>query len=140
MCIRLSPRDVGGSTGLLAGCGFAVHILKAYLDFDPTQWRATIRTYVDDVTLSYVGTSARDVARALGKELPLLKRRLPSRCMLSNDAKEQLYSPTVGVLHLWKRTQRADAGTLSKRAKDLGDGTKRGSMLPAILVKRDCVT
>ena len=40
--------------------------------------------------------------------------------MVSNDAKEQLYSPTVSVLQLWKRTQRTYAGTLSKKAKDLG--------------------
>ena len=97
-----------------------MHILKAYLDCDPSRWCATIRTCVDDITLSYVGASARDVARVLAKELPLLKRSLLSRCMASNAAKEQLYSPTVGVLQLWKRTQRTYAGTLSKKAKDLG--------------------
>ena len=104
----------GGPAGLIAGCGFAVHILKAYLDFDPSQWRATIRTYVDDIALSYVGTSAQDVARVLAKELPLLKTSLISRHMVSNDAKEQLYSPTAGILNLWKHTNRSYAGTVSQ--------------------------
>ena len=82
-----------GASGLTAGCGFAAHILKAFLDFVPTLWRATIRTYVDDVTLSYVGKSARDVVRVLAKELPQLKASVPNRCMITNDATEQLYSP-----------------------------------------------
>ena len=72
------------------------------------------------LSLSYVGTSTRDVVRVLAKELPLLKRSLLSRSIVSNDATEQRYSPTVGALQLWKRTQRSYAGTLAKKAKDLG--------------------
>ena len=83
-------RTCGGPTGLLAGCGFAVHILKAYLALDVSHWRATIRTYVDDIALSYEGASARDVVRVLAKELPSLKGSLLSRCMVTHDAKEQL--------------------------------------------------
>ena len=70
-----------------------MYILKAYLELDVSQRRATIRTYVDDITLSYAGVSARDVVRVLAKELPSLKGSLLSRCMVTNDATEQLYSP-----------------------------------------------
>ena len=63
-------KECGGPAGLLAGRGFAVHMLKANLEIGVARWRATIRTYVDDITLSYVGASARDDVRALAKELP----------------------------------------------------------------------
>jgi hypothetical protein len=83
----------GGNSGLIAGCGFAVHILAAFLRIGHTKWRANIRTYVDDITLSCTGPSPHSVVRTLGEELPRLKDYLISKHMVTNTTKEQLYSP-----------------------------------------------
>ena len=54
----------GGNSGLIAGCGFAVHILRAFLQMDASKWSCQIRTYVDDITIStcllYTSPSPRD--------------------------------------------------------------------------------
>ena len=63
----------GGNTGLIAGCGFAVHILKAYLNVGDTGWKAQVRTYVDDITLSVVANTHSEVVRILGHDLPKIK-------------------------------------------------------------------
>ena len=45
-----------GMCGLIAGCGFAVHMLKAhFLDLEANMLHSVIRIYVDDVTLTTTG-------------------------------------------------------------------------------------
>ena len=59
------------------------------------------------------------MARALGFAWPALKSYLISKGMVPNDAKEQFYSPTLDVIHLWHRAHPPYLGKKSKQAKDL---------------------
>ena len=59
----------GGNTGLVAGCGFAVHILKAFLHIPPLGYGIRVRVYVDDITVSVVAPSAWGVVPAQLNEL-----------------------------------------------------------------------
>ena len=62
---------VEGFSGLIAGCGFAVFFLKAYLiDLDGYVLYCTIRIYVDDITLTAKGRSANAVVRKFSRDLP----------------------------------------------------------------------
>ena len=56
---HVESNPCGGNSGLIAGCGFAVHILKAFLQMDASKWSCQIRTYVDDCLL-YTSPSPRD--------------------------------------------------------------------------------
>ena len=58
--------------------------------------------------------------------------------MVTNDAKEQLYSPTIGALRLSKRTQLSYRGTLSKHAKDLGISQRGVNVASRIRKARLC--
>ena len=79
--------------------------------------------------LPYAGTAAREVVRVLARELPQRKASLLEWCMLTNDAKEQLYSPTSGVLKLWHSTHRSYVGAVATRAKDLGSCSERAQRI-----------
>ena len=83
----------GGHTGLIAGCGFAVRILKSYLNVGDVGWKAQIRTYVDDITLSTVANTPKEVVRILGRSLPKVKAILAERQLVTSDAKRAALLP-----------------------------------------------
>ena len=85
---------------------------------------AQVRIYVDDIALTAASKQPWGVVRALGFALPALKTYLMSRGMVLNDSKEQFYSPTLDVIHLWHRTHPAYLGKQSKQAKDLGSSQR----------------
>ena len=68
----ISPH-CGGNTGLLAGCGLVVHILRAFLQPPRFDLSTNVRIYVDDVTLATTAKTAWGVVRALGFALLALK-------------------------------------------------------------------
>ena len=90
------------------------------MSFDQLVWRATLRVYVDDIVLTCSSSSAREVVRLLGRELPTLKDLMVNKGLVSSTAKEQFYSPSKPVLDLWKRTHRSYSGRCTQQAKDLG--------------------
>jgi hypothetical protein len=89
----------GGNTGLIAGCGYAVHLLRAYLALCNPQG-TSIRIYVDDITLSAVAPTAREVVRRLGRGVPQVKRQLAEKAMITGDSKEQFFSHPGCAQHL----------------------------------------
>ena len=110
-----------GHCGLIAGCGFAVFFLKAYfLDLDGAVLYCTIRIYVDDITMTAKGHSPSAVVRKLSRDMPKAKRALEQKDQRSNERKEQLYSPNVQVLKLWKACHPSYSGDITHQAKDLG--------------------
>ena len=110
----------GGRTGLVAGCGFAVHFLRAFLPVPDLPREVTVRAYVDDFAVTAQAPSAWGVVSLLGSALPVLRTYMLSKGMATSNPKEQFYSPTTDVLDLWKRVHPRYAGALSKHTKDLG--------------------
>ena len=110
----------GGNTGLVAGCGFAFHILRASLQPLPLGHGVTVRVYVDGITVSVVAPTAWGVVRALGFGLPKLRDALSRQGVVLSQPKEQFFSPTIDVLSLWNRVHPTYAGHKDKTAKDLG--------------------
>ena len=66
----MPSRKRGENTGLLVGCGFAAHILRAFLKPPDLGHGTATRVYVDDSTISVVADTAWGVAKALGYGLP----------------------------------------------------------------------
>ena len=97
-----------------------MHILRSFLTIPASACALPTRVYVDDITITATGTTAREVVRKLAKELPQLKAHLHNKLIVTNDAKEQFYSPTREVIKLWTSTQRRYKGTVVTCAKDLG--------------------
>ena len=77
------PEPCGGNTGSLAGCGFAVHFLRAFLSFEAQVWGASIRMYVDDIALSFAARLPRLAVGTLGLELSRLKQLMAAKEVLS---------------------------------------------------------
>jgi len=109
----------GGNTGLIAGCGFAVHLLLSFLR-DLGSAQVTTRIYVDDIALEVSAATPRAAVRILGNALPHVKVALTKRGMVSSDAKEQFFSPDKAVLRLWAVCHPRYQGKLGPCAKDLG--------------------
>ena len=93
-----------GYCGLIAGCGFAVHTLEAHFDDLAAKLQyATIRIYVDDITLTVRAMRPDQVVRNMSVELPICQAGLLARHQVSNQAKEQAYSSSSAVLKLWNK-------------------------------------
>ena len=60
----------------------------------------SIRIYVDDITLSAVAPTAREVVRRLGRGVPQVKRQLAEKAMITGDSKEQFFSHPGCAQHL----------------------------------------
>ena len=113
--------DISGNSGLVAGCGFAVFFLKAYLmDIDGYVLYCTIRIYVDDITMTVIAANPNAVVRKVSRDLPKIKILLNEKHQDSNDKKEQFYSPNGQVLKLWKQCHPEYRGKITDTAKDLG--------------------
>ena len=111
----------GGHTGLVAGCAFAVHILRSYLaDLDLTLVYATVRKHVDDITVTIKATCASEAARRLARALPILSDIMANKRMVSNIGKEHIYSDSTDVLNWWRKCNPNYKGTVTNQAKDLG--------------------
>ena len=62
----------GGNTGIVAGCGFAVHILRSFLHPPDLKYGTNVRIYVDDIALAACAKTPWGVVRAIGFALPSL--------------------------------------------------------------------
>ena len=85
----------GGNAGLIAGCGFAVRLLKSFLRGLGSA-HVTTRIYVDDIALEVTAATPREAARVLGNAVPHVKSALAKKGMVPSEAKAQFYSPDRG--------------------------------------------
>ena len=113
-----------------------MHFLRAFLSFNSHVWRSTIRIYVDDTTMSFAAGSPRAVVSTLGTELVRLKSLMETKQVISNESKEQFYSPSQAVLRIWRDTHRSYTGQVTKRAKDLGAMQRGFNVSSSLRAKR----
>ena len=110
-----------GHCGLVAGCGFAVHILKTHFeDLSARMKYAIIRIYVDDITLTVRALGPEQAVRKMSIDLPICQAALKDKNQESNQGKEQAYSSNSAVLKLWKAMHPAYPGKITMQAGDLG--------------------
>ena len=80
-----------GTNGLAAGCAYAKDILEGYLtDIKVHVEHGDMGIYVDDVTLSIEGDTAKEAACLLNEDLATTKGKLQERNMVLNDKRTNL--------------------------------------------------
>jgi hypothetical protein len=115
------------NSGIVPGCAFAVHYLKAYLSDMPQviQWGQN-RDYVDDLVLSAAGKTPLEVVQNMEIQLSDMKDYLLRRGLIINESKEQIYAPQSVVQHLWNKKHPDYEGQVTSHAKDLGAAQRTG--------------
>jgi ribonuclease HI len=113
-------RPVQVRNGLVAGCAFAVHILKAYLGPLRETGEAEVRDYVDDVMLFAATPTPAEAAEKLSDTLAAVREWMGSQSMVLNPNKEQLYAPTAAGRRAWAEREPDYQGTVTAVATDLG--------------------
>ena len=79
---------IQGFSGLVAGCGLAVHMLKAYFeDLGKAMLHAAIRIYLDDITLTVRSMATHLAVRRMSKDLAICQAGLAAKQQVNNKAK-----------------------------------------------------
>lgn len=109
---------VRADRGLLAGCGFAVRFLKAILN-KGVKGGVGFRDYVDDVVLQDESDTPEGVVASLRRGAGEGKDRFVSVGPVLNDAKEQIFVPTMATMRSWANMNPDYSGRVAKSVKDL---------------------
>ncbi len=84
---KSNTKPIGGNRGILAGCAFAVHYLKAMIKEDVKDETNELRDYVDDVVLFKEGDAEEEAISGLYKDLMEAKTKFTEIGQVLNDKK-----------------------------------------------------
>ena len=112
--------DVEVNRGILAGCGFAVHFLKAIIGGIIGDVDVSPRDFVDDIVLHSCSSNQSRVALDMSEAIEKVTKALEEIHQVLNKEKEQLLIQNAGLKKLWKKIEPDYQGSVGSSAKDLG--------------------
>lgn len=105
---------------MLAGCGFAVHFLKAIGIKIPACTEVDIRDYVDDLVLHSDSPSKEQVVLDMQGAIDAVADTLEGYHQVANKAKEHIFVSIAEVEKLLEKLDPGHQGAIGGRVKDLG--------------------
>ena len=111
---------VGVNRGMLAGCGFAVHFLKAIVIKILESSEVETRDFVDDLVLHSDSPSKEQVVLDMQSAIETVAGALEGYHQVVNKAKEQVFVSSADLAKIWKKIDPAYQGAIGGSVKDLG--------------------
>ena len=99
----------------------AVHYLKAVVNVR-IKGENDVRDYVDDVVLQEEADSPEATVSGLKLGVSQVRDRFGGIGQVLNDAKEQVFVPTMATMRSWIKMNPGYCGKVGKSVKDLGVG------------------
>ena len=104
--------------GILAGCGIAVHHLKASVNHRLDV--PDLTDYVDDLTVHTVQDTVEQAVISIDQTLSYMNEAVPGMGPNLSVKKEQIFFNKIGCKKLWMKIRPEYEGKVSKHAKQLG--------------------
>ncbi len=98
---KSNTQPIEANGGILAGCAFAVNILKAMIKHDVKDDGNELRDYVDDMVLFKEGDTEEEAVSGLYKDLMEAKDKLTSIGQVLNDRKESIFVQSKTGERVW---------------------------------------
>eukprot|EP00972_Heterocapsa_arctica_P024240 3574992-Heterocapsa_arctica.AAC.1 len=106
--------------GILAGCGFSVHYLKATITVDVKEEGKELRDFVDDMVLSKETPTAIDSVKGIVEDLGHTESKLRAIGQRLNDTKEQIFVPFESTAIIFRKQIPNYKGKVGQAVVDLG--------------------
>eukprot|EP00972_Heterocapsa_arctica_P098658 14559408-Heterocapsa_arctica.AAC.1 len=98
---KSNTQPIEANRGILAGCAFAVHDLKAMIKQGVKYENNELRYYVDDMILFKEGDTAEEAISGLYKDLMEANNTLTEIGQVLNDMKEQIFVQSKTGERIW---------------------------------------
>eukprot|EP00972_Heterocapsa_arctica_P000119 19358-Heterocapsa_arctica.AAC.1 len=117
---KSNTQTIEANRGILAGCAFAVHYLKAIIKEDVKDENNELRDYVDDMVLFKEGDTEEEAISGLYKYLMEAKNKLTYIGHVLNDKKEQIFVQRKTGERVWHQTCPDYKGRVRQAVIDFG--------------------
>jgi hypothetical protein len=117
---KSNTQPIEANRGILAGCAFAVHFLKAMIKQDVKDENNELRDYVDDMVLFKEGDTEEEAISGLYKDLIEAKNKLTEIGQVLNDKKEHIFVQSKTGELIWHQNCPDYKGRVGQAVIDLG--------------------